>query len=77
VTDQPAIVEEIWVNTTEGAEITGYNQQYLMRLAQKVSQQPEEEREIKIRRRRGYELWLPDLVAYIERARGPYTKRGS
>ena len=72
----PIIVEEIWVNTAEAAEITGYNRQYVMKLAQKFSQQPEEEREVKIQRRYGYELWLPDLIAYIEATRhGPQPKR--
>jgi hypothetical protein len=70
------IAEETWVNTEEAAQITGYNRQYLMKLAQKFSQQPEEERQIKIRRRYVYEFWLPDLMTYIEAARhGPQPKR--
>jgi len=76
MSDQERIAEEIWVNTAEAAEITGYNRQYVMKLAQKMSLQPEEEREIKIRRRYVYELWLPDLIAYVESARrGPQPKR--
>jgi hypothetical protein len=70
-------VEEIWVNTIEGAEITGYNADYLQQIARKMWRQPEHERAIKIRNRsRRYELWLPDLMAYIEAARhGPQPKR--
>jgi hypothetical protein len=72
------IIEETWVNTSEAAEITGYNRQYLMKLAQKMSQQSEEERQIKIRRRYLYEFWLPDLIAYIKINRhGPQPKRTS
>lgn len=72
------ILEPTWVTTAEAAEITGYNRQYVMKLAKKVSQRPEADREIKIRRRPGYayELWLPDLIAYIEgRQHGPQPKR--
>jgi hypothetical protein len=71
----PTVVEEIWVTTSEAAEITGYNRQYVIRLAWKMAQQPEAERDIKIRRRNGHELWLPDLIAYIEHSRGPYGQR--
>jgi hypothetical protein len=59
--------QEIWVTTTEGAEATGYNRQYLEKLANKNWRVPEDERLIKIRSRsRRYELWLPDLLRYIE-----------
>ena len=59
--------QEIWVMTTEGAEATGYNRQYLEKLARKIFQLPEDERFIKVRMRaRRYELWLPDLLHYIE-----------
>ena len=59
--------QEIWVMTTEGAEVTGYNGQYLKKLAQKMAKLPEDERDIKIRKRVGrYELWLPDLLRYID-----------
>ncbi len=70
-------VEEIWVNTIEGAEITGYNVDYLRQIAYKIWRQPENERPIKVRyRARRYELWLPDLVADIENTRhGPHPKR--
>jgi hypothetical protein len=77
VSDQISVVEEIWVNTTEGAEITGYNADYLQQIARKMWRQPEPERAIKIRNRsRRYELWLPDLMTYIEAVRhGPQPKR--
>ena len=59
--------QEIWVMTTEGAELTGYNRYYLEKLANKNSKLPEDEREIKVRKRLGrHELWLPDLLRYIE-----------
>ena len=68
--------QQIWVTTREGAEATGYNKQYLEKLAKKNWQLPEDERDIKIRNRsRRYELWLPDLLIYIEEiGYGPYPK---
>ncbi len=71
------VVQEIWVSTTEAAEITGYNAVYLKKLANKIWQLAEEERPIKIRNRsRRYEFWLPDLIAYIdESGHGPQRKR--
>lgn len=70
--------EEIWVNTTEASEITGYNPDYLQQLARKIWRKPEAERVIKLRNRsRRYEFWLPDLVKYIqEHGYGP-RKPGS
>jgi hypothetical protein len=70
-------VEEIWVNTREGAEKTGYNRQYVKLLAMKTWRQPEKERLIQIRKRsNGFELWLPDLAEYISNnGRGPYQKK--
>jgi hypothetical protein len=72
VTDEKA-AEQIWVTTKEGAEITGYNQDYLMILARKISRQAEHERAIQIRNRSNrYELWLPDLYKYMaEHGNGP------
>jgi hypothetical protein len=69
-------VEEIWVNTAEGAEITGYNPQSLKNIAYKMAQEPEDQRAIKVRRRSSrWELWLPDLMSYISRPRpGPILK---
>lgn len=73
----PRKAEEVWVNTGEGAEITGYNMDYLQQIARKMWRQPEDERAIKVRNRsRRYELWLPDLIAYVESIRhGPLAKR--
>jgi hypothetical protein len=70
------MAEEIWVNVTEGAEITGYHRDYLKKLMLKIWNQPENEREMRLRKRsNGYEIWLPDLVAYIGKiGRGPYQK---
>lgn len=71
------VVEEIWVNVTEATEITGYNRGHILRLARTMWHQPEESRLIKLRKRSsGYDLWLPDLMAYIEKeGRGPYIKQ--
>ena len=67
--------QEIWVMTVEGAELTGYNREYLEKLATKNWRLPEDERIIKLRKRAGrfYELWLPDLLRYIEEiGNGPH-----
>jgi hypothetical protein len=67
-------IEAIWVNVTEGAQITGYNRGYVVQLAKRLWDQPEDSREIRVRKRTsGYELWLPDLVTYMKK-RGPYQK---
>ncbi len=59
--------QEIWVMTTEGAKLTGYNSRYLQQLAKKNAVLPEDERFIKVRMRSNrHELWLPDLLQYIE-----------
>ena len=59
--------QQIWVMTGEGAELTGYSGRYLEQLAKKNSRLPEDERHIKVRMRGGrHELWLPDLLRYIE-----------
>jgi len=77
VSDSPLVVEEIWVNTREGAEKTGYNRQYVKLLAMKIWRQPENERPIQMRKRsNGFELWLPDLMTYVNLpGRGPQRKR--
>ena len=69
--------QEIWVMTTEGAELTGYNREYLERMANKNLRLPEDERQIKVRMRaRRYELWLPDLLRYInEIGYGPHQDK--
>ena len=60
--------QEIWVMTREGAELTGYSAEYLEKLTNKNSRLPEDERQIKVRKRIGryHELWLPDLLRYID-----------
>jgi hypothetical protein len=69
--------QEIWVMTAEGAELTGYNSEYLEQLARKNSRLPEDERLIKVRKRSGrHELWLPDLLHYInETGYGPHQDK--
>jgi len=59
--------QEIWVLTGEGAELTGYSQEYLEKMANKNWRLLEDDRLIKTRKRRGrYALGLPDLLRYIE-----------
>jgi len=59
--------QETWVTTREGPEATGYNSEYLEQVARKYFRLAEDERDIKIRKRSNrYELWLPDLLRYIE-----------
>ena len=69
--------QQIWVMTTEGAESTGYSREYLELLARKNLRLPENERLIKVRMRaRRYELWLPDLLRYIEEiGNGPHQDK--
>lgn len=71
--------EEIWVSTSEGAELTGYNQIHVQKLARDNWNLPEAERLIKIRKRsRGYDIWLPDLIRYMrESGNGPQTRNSS
>ena len=58
--------EDSWVSTSEGAEITGYYQKYVQKLARDNWNRPEAQRLIKVRKRkRGYDLWLPDLILYM------------
>lgn len=69
--------QEIWVDLYEAAEISGYNRASIRNLIQRISQQPEDEREINLRKRSSrWELWLPDFVAYIKiPGHGPHRKR--
>lgn len=69
--------QETWVTTAEGGELTGYNKRYLEKLAYKYWQLPDDERLIKLRKRSGrYELWLPDLLRYIdETGYGPHQDK--
>ncbi|HEX2623334.1 MAG TPA: hypothetical protein VHL11_24405 [Phototrophicaceae bacterium] len=70
-------ISEDWVNLNEAAQITGYNRVHLLKLAQRIFRKPEEDREIKIRRRsNGYDMWLPDLMKYRNSpSHGPQRKR--
>jgi len=69
--------QEIWVITPEGAELTGYSREYLEKLSRKQLRLSEDERLIKIRKRANrYELWLPDLLHYLEEiGRGPQDRK--
>ena len=69
--------QEIWVLMSEGAELTGYSGRYLGQLAKKNMLLPEDERDIKVRKRGGrFELWLPDLLRYIkEIGYGPHQDK--
>ena len=69
-------VEEIWVNTNEGAEYSGYHRDYVQKLARDNWNLPEDERVIRVRRRIDrYDLWLPDLIQYMnEIGKGPHSK---
>jgi chromosome segregation and condensation protein ScpB len=69
--------QETWINIREAAELTGYNREYIKKLMMRIAKRPENQREIKLRKRSfGYELWLPDLLAYIQKpSRGPQPKR--
>lgn len=70
---EPEVIAEGWVNVAEGAEISGYNRGYVNKLMTKMSKIPEDKREIRIRRRtHGYDIWLPDLINYVQkRGHGP------
>ena len=68
--------EEIWVNTPEAAEITGYTRDYVQKLARVNWKLPEDQRLIKVRfRANRYDVWLPDLVNFIiSHGHGPHQK---
>ncbi|MBZ0287917.1 MAG: hypothetical protein K8I30_09910, partial [Anaerolineae bacterium] len=68
---------EIWVDLYEAAEITGYSVVGLRKLISRVNQKPEEERELRVRKRTSrWEIWLPDLLVYAKQSnRGPNRKR--
>ncbi len=69
--------QEIWVMTSEGSAITGYNALYLQKMARKNLALPEDERQFKVRMRGNrYEIWLPDLLRYIkEIGNGPHQDK--
>ncbi len=74
--EEAKLAEDIWVNTSEAAEITGYTTSGLRQLAAAMFKKPEEERMVNVRKRSsGWELWLPDLIYYVEQPRkGPQLK---
>ncbi|MEO8609090.1 MAG: hypothetical protein ABI690_14465 [Chloroflexota bacterium] len=69
--------KDVWVDIYEAAERTGYSVDGMRKVAQRIGRLPEEQREIKMRKRTSrWELWLPDVIAYVERPfRGPHSKR--
>jgi len=73
----PKAVGQMWVNLTEGAEITNYSRDHLWKIISKIWKMPETERPIRLRKRsNGYDIWLPDLVAYVNQpGHGPQRKR--
>jgi hypothetical protein len=70
------VAKRIWVNTAEGAEITGYNRDHVQKLARDNWKLPERERLIKVRNKGNrYDIWLPDLMEYIRtHGYGPHLK---
>jgi hypothetical protein len=69
--------QAIWVMTTEAAELTGYSLSYLALMARNNLKLPEDQRLFKVRMRaKRYEIWLPDLLRYIEETgNGPQTHK--
>ena len=69
--------QEIWVNVTEAAEITGYTRDYIKKLIIRIWKLPEAQRSVQVRKRSsGFDIWLADLAAYFrEFGHGPYGKR--
>jgi hypothetical protein len=68
---------EIWVNVTEAAEITGYSRQHMKMVISGLWQIEESQRGVRMRKRSsGFDVWLPDLLVYLagQGRRGPYTK---
>ena len=68
--------QEIWVDLYEAAEITGYSVVGLRGIVSRMSQLPEAEREVRVRKRTGrWELWLPNLINYLGKPKhGPRNK---
>jgi len=61
----PQINDEVWVSTSEGAEMVGYYRDHVQKLARWNWELPEDKRAIQVRKRRhGYDIWLPDLVRF-------------
>jgi hypothetical protein len=62
---------------SEGVEITGYSRDHLWKLTKDNWGLPEAERLIRHIRKRawGYEIWLPDLMNYVQEfGNGPFKK---
>ena len=70
------VAKRIWVNTAEGAEITGYHRDHVQKLARDNWNLPENQRLIKVRNKGNrYDIWLPDLMKYIHiHGYGPHLK---
>lgn len=68
--------QEIWVDIFEAAELTGYNYESMRSVVKRIAKQPEDGREIRMRKRTSrWELWLPDVYAYLDKpGRGPKHK---
>ena len=68
--------QEIWVDLHEAVELTGYSLNGIRQLAHRVGKLPEAERPIKMRKRSSrWELWLPDLLIYMNQENhGPLRK---
>lgn len=68
--------EEIWVNTNEAVERTGYFHTHVRKLARDNWNLPEDQRIIRVRRRVDrYEIWLPDLIKYMgDTGKGPRAR---
>ncbi len=69
--------QQIWVNVAEAAEMTGYSRDRMTRIMAQIWKLSEEQHNIQIRKRTsGYDIWLPDLFAYLsEKGHGPHPKR--
>lgn len=67
---------EVWVNVTEAAQMMGYTRQHIKKLIMQLWKLPEAERPVQIHKRsNGFDIWFPDLVAYLrEFGHGPYKK---
>lgn len=77
MSDEPLVelAEEVWVTIPEAVLLFGYDRTTLSRLARDMAKKPEDQREIRIRRRlKLWELWLPDLFIWVVKY-GPRTRR--
>jgi hypothetical protein len=66
----------IWVNSADGAQITGFTEVYLEILGQQQIALPENQRSIKLRQRNDkIEFWMPDLVKHMTQRRASTTDK--